>query len=109
MPVPEMTPLKIWSPAVVLNDWRVVVPKAPLVMAMGRAKVKVPEKRGWNTPVPDAASLRNVRVPALPPTELLLRFKSTVAAVLEVVIALSAVRSMGLGIGSVLAVRLAVV
>src|SRR4051812_15227030 len=103
-----MTPVNDCIPTV-LKDWSMVGPKAPLVMAMGRPKVKFPLKRGENTPGPEAASLRNVSVPALPPMLLLERFKSTVAAVLVVVMAELAVTLIGLGTGSVLAVRLAFV
>src|ERR1035438_9121550 len=77
-------------------------------MAIGRLKLKpLPENLGWNKPVPEAASLRSVRVPPLPPIVLLLKFISTVAAVLVVVMVLLAVTSIGLATGAVLGVRLA--
>jgi hypothetical protein len=60
-------------------------------------------------PVPETAALLKVKVPALPPMELLVRFKSTVLLALAVVMALSAVTLIGLGTGAELAVREAVV
>src|SRR5262245_19095523 len=105
-----MTPLKVWSVPAVLYELSVVVPAAPpFAIPIGRPKLKpLPENLGWNTPVPEAAALLKVILPALPPIVLLLILKSTVPAVLEVVMKLSAVTSIGLATGAELADRFAV-
>src|SRR2546423_9142423 len=98
LPVPETGPLKVCEVPVLLKEARAVEPKVPLAMTMGRGKLKpLPEKRGWKRPVPEAASLRKVKVPPLPLMLPLLKLRSTVAAVLEVVMALSAVDASRLG------------
>ena len=53
-------------------------------------------------------SLRKVRVP-VPPIEVLVKFNSTNAAALDVVMAASVVRSIGFGIGAEPGTRVAVV
>src|SRR5438445_9356189 len=79
---------------------------------MGRLKLKpLPENLGANTLAAVPLALVKVSVPALPPIELLLRFRSMSPEieVLLVAMVLSAVRSIGLATGAVLAARVALV
>src|SRR5206468_3437142 len=77
-------------------------------ISIGVLVVSTLDKRGWNMPVPEAASFRNVSLPA-PVTELVVRLTPTVPAALVVDIALSAVTLIGYAIGALVGLRSAVV